>query len=339
MLFRRCLILLLTSLQLFMLQPLRAADSRTLQLDEHQIHLATWGDIQDTALPWAVLLSGPIDSWHSDTAWFASVAPLLGKHFRVIAIDRASMVTNRADSPVGYTHFAQDIADVFARYQIESSIVVAFASSNIALQLFLQHPQSIGKVDRALLIDPDVLTTFSTASYIEDAKPFKNNLDKYLDYIRAGKYTARVEQKNSTDKNHLKALDSNRKNTDWQYAQRLFDARLQINNQLNLFREIAIYNQDLQAVMATNWPAQVAVTIFDTDFELQYIESADSEASKKSLIRWKLDGKDYYQSLVGLNPDSRYIETKSRSHLYQFEHPEKILQSMISQSAPVNLVD
>ncbi len=310
----------------------KKAESRILQVDGHDIHVGLWGNVENSKAPWVVLLSGPNGSWHSDTAWFASLAPLLAETHRVIAIDRASLVTDNANNPLGYAHFATDIQAVFGQFNIESATVVAFASSNISLQLFLQKPDNQGAVKRALLIDPDALTDFSSARYVEDAKPFKDNLEKYVDYISAGKYTPRVKQKNAADQEKVLALINGGDKFDKQYFDTLFQARLALNNQINLFKEIAIYHRDLHTVMQTNWPKSVPITIFDTDFELEYAESAEDEKVKKSLLDWRLDAKAYYQELVKLNPNSEYIETNSRSHLYQMEHPEKIIE-LISSSA------
>jgi pimeloyl-ACP methyl ester carboxylesterase len=248
----------------------------------------------------------------------------------VIAIDRAGLVTNQADAPVGYHHFAKDIAEVFDNMKIEKPIVIAFASSNISLQLLLQSPEQQNNIRRAFLIDPDALTDFSSARYIEDAKPFKDNLDKYVEYILAGKYTERVKQKNAADREKVMSMLKQFKNVDWDYFNSLFKARLTLNNQVNLFKEIAVYNDDLNAVMKTKWPSNVPMTIFDTDFELEYAESAETDELRQSLIAWKEDAKGYYQSITARHPDSEYIETLSRSHLYQFEKPDELINTILA---------
>jgi hypothetical protein len=63
-----------------------ATQSQSLQVDGHPLHVLQWGDWSRTDLPTLVLLSGPIDSWHSDSAWWASMGPKLAQDYKVIAV-------------------------------------------------------------------------------------------------------------------------------------------------------------------------------------------------------------------------------------------------------------
>ena len=294
----------------------------------HAVHLAYWKTPQSENKPTVVLLSGPIDSWHSDTAWFSNMGPLLAATHNVIAIDRAGLVLAQEDAPVGYQHFATDLAIVLKDLSVKNATVVAFASSNITLQYyFANHPNQTA-LSRAVLIDPDALTEYSSARYSNDAKPFKDNAKAYQDYVAEGKYTPRVEQKNAADKAQVEALAKQSGEIltmDWRYLESLFKARLAIPNQLNLFREIARYDEDLAGVMALSWPKNIPTYIADTAFEQAYIDTSDDPEQKKELQTWQQDAADYYQRLAELNPKNRYIPISSHAHLYQMEAPKTVI--------------
>lgn len=305
--------------------------AQTLKVDGHTLHIESWNTAAQVDKPSIVLLSGPIDSWHSDSAWWAWLGPELAKTHRVIAIDRAGLVTATPEAKVGYQHFAQDLAEVFEQLQLRDALVVAFASSNISVQLYLaQHPQQRA-IKQVIMIDPDVLTPFSIARYKNDAAPFKQNLTRYTEYVKAGNYMARTEQKNATDLALLQSLSGGSQAVDWQYVDKLQQARLNIINQVNLFNEIAIYEQDLDAAASTQWPASMPLIVVDTDFEAKYIETEQDESVKADLITWQQDAVQYYQQLTALHPASRYIPSSSRAHLYQFAQIEQLM-TLIAQT-------
>ncbi|GAC13795.1 alpha/beta fold hydrolase [Aliiglaciecola lipolytica] len=303
---------------------IQAEPSRSINIDNHPLHVAVWDSPRNQQKPWVVLISGPIDSWHSDTAWFASAAPVLAKHYRVLAIDRAGMVNSLKDAPVGYSHFAKDLVLTLDEFAIQDATLIAFASSNISAQIALQN--SLSKpISSVVLIDPDVLTEFSIARYSQDAMPFKDNLEKYVEYVSEGKYTPRVKQKNQTDLETLQSFPP-LPDTDWQYVTDMMNKRLEIQNQINLFLEIARYQQDLEHAASFSWPKNIATVIIDTQFEDKYISEADSEEDKIGLQQWQQDAKSYYQHLANLSDGNRYIESKSKSHLFQFEQPDRLLE-------------
>ncbi|MDO6695520.1 alpha/beta hydrolase [Aliiglaciecola sp. 3_MG-2023] len=305
-----------------------SVESMEVKIDEHPLHVSFWGEKNALQKPWVVLISGPIDSWHSDSAWFAASAPILAQHYRVIAIDRAATVVNLADAPVGYTHFALDLNLTLQHFNIQNATLVAFASSNISAQIALQENRE-KRVSNVVLIDPDVLSEFSIARYNQDALPFKNNLEKYLTYISQHKYSARVKQKNQADLEKLTSL-STLATTNWQYVTKLMDKRLEIHNQKNLFIEIANYHQDLQQAAKLVWPQHIPTVIIDTQFEDSYIAQTDNQEQKAGLIKWQKDGTEYYQRLVRLSDQNRYLTTPSKAHLFQFERPFELL-SIIQQ--------
>lgn len=305
------------------------AKSKILLVDEHSLHVTTWGKLSDQNLPWVVMISGPIDSWHSDSAWFAHVAPILANNFRVMAIDRAGQVNGIEDAPVGYQHFAKDLHLVLSQYAIENATLIAFASSNVSAQIYFDQHKTQRAIDGVLLIDPDVLTPFSIDRYAADAKPFKDNLEQYLDYISQGKYTSRVEQKNTADMTVLKTLSTS-ETADWRHVEKIFASRLLVNNQISLFREIARYNEDLQAAAKVSWPAHIPTIIVDTQFETKYIENTEDQEAKDGLIAWQKDAKAYYKALANINTENIYREVSTQAHLFQVEQPQVVAELVVT---------
>lgn len=312
---------------LFFTTLLSAQDFKThiLKINDHPLHVVTWGEINNVDKPAIVLLSGPIDSWHSDSAWWAGIGKALSETHRVIAIDRAGIATQNADAPLGYLPFAKDVKATLNHFKVQQSTLIAFASSNItAIQYFSIYPEQ-QHISRVVMIDPDVLTDFSAARYSSDAKPFRDNLEPYLAYIGEGKYIPRVEQKNAMDKDTITKLVGEKNAVEWALVDAMADARLNIINQQNLFKEIAIYGEELAQAKQLNWPASIPLIIIDTQFEQAYIAHTEDEEAKKGLAQWQADGKKYYQSLSKLSPNNRYIEVNSEAHLYQYAEPKALL--------------
>lgn len=301
-----------------------ATQSELLQVDGHPIHVLKWGDWTRSDLPTLVLLSGPIDSWHSDSSWWASLGPRLAKDHKVIAVDRAGIYNQLHDAPVGYEHFADDLYILFKQLNIQQSTVVAFASSNITVNVFFARHPLDSAISRVVMIDPDVLTAQSIARYKNDARPFKDKQQEYLAYVAEGKYIPRVEQKNAADLATLKELGKDDVQMDWSIVEQMFTARLAIANQLNLFREIARYGEDLDAAFSHSLPEAIPLTIIDTDFEMAYVDTAEDEKSKTELLQWRDDAKQYYQQQVSQSKQGRYIPVATRAHLFQVEQAQAL---------------
>src|SRR5690606_30704999 len=101
------------------------------------------------------------------------------------------------------------------KMELDNLTIVSFASANNALHLYLhKHP---AKVKKVVMLDPDVLTPYSIGRYKKDAQPFVDNQQDYLEYVSAGKYTSRVEQKNAGELTHLRELVGEDSDMDWAY--------------------------------------------------------------------------------------------------------------------------
>ena len=301
------------------------AQSNIIQIDGHPLHIATWGQ-QDNNEATIVLLSGPIDSLFSDSAWWSTLGPKLAKTHRVIAIDRAGIATQEDNAQVVYQHFAKDIHFALDALHVKNATIVAFSSSNIALQFYLASQPEQSRVRRVIMVDPDVLTDYSIARYKEDAKTFKDNIDEYLVYVSEGKYIARVEQKNAGDMALLKKLIGDNTHVDWLLVEKMFKARLDIAYQKNLFREMAIYGQELDAAAELVWPMGMPLTIVDTDFESVYAANIKDAETKAGILHWAQNGQDYYKRLVARTNQGNYIQSKSPAHLFQVAETESFAE-------------
>ncbi|WP_416307590.1 alpha/beta fold hydrolase [Neptunicella sp. SCSIO 80796] len=297
---------------------------QNITIDQHPVHYAEWNtEATKSDKSIILMLSGPSDTWHSDSAWWTGLGPKLAKNFRVIALDRAGQVNNLENAPVGYQHLALDLHFFIEQMQLDNLTIISFASANIALNIYLNEHS--GKVKKVIMLDPDVLTPYSISRYKKDAQPFVDNQHNYLEYVSAGKYVARVEQKNAGELAHLQKLVGDDPDMDWSYLHSMFDKRLSIQNQLNMFKEIALYGNDLDAASVVEFPPSIPLAIIDTQFEKIYIEESEDAEEKAALIKWEADAKQYYQSLIDNVAQGRYIEVQSREHLFQFSEPQTII--------------
>ena len=302
-------------------------NSQIITLNQHPSHLITWGDMSDKTKPELILLSGPIDSWHSDSAWWATVAEPLSKQYRVFALDRAGQVTANPKANVGYLPLADDLHELIRVYKMQNPMVVAFASSNLTIMQYLNKHHQSQPLKAVVMIDPDVLTEFSIKRYQGDAEPFEQNLDKYLAYIGEGKYVDRVKQKNANDRALIEKL-AVKKPVDWSLVDKMFNHRLDIVNQQNQFREIAIYGKELASVANIPWPQSLPLMVIDTQFEQAYIEHSEDQKAIEGLSAWQQDGKQYYQGLASEATQGVYLEVKSKAHLYQVENPQRFITKL-----------
>ena len=124
----------------------------------------------------------------------------------------------------------------------------------------------------------------------------------------------------------MQALSGSAQSVDWLYVDKLQRARLKIANQLNLFNEIAIYDEDLDAAAATTWPTTMPLILIDTEFESEYIDAEADEVARAGLVAWQQDAVEYYRHITSLHSASRYIASSSRAHLYQFAEIKQLIE-------------
>lgn len=296
-----------------------------------QVHVMDWSDasLAKTAEV-VILLSGPTDNWNSDSAWFARLGPKLARTHRTIAIDRAGLVGAKADAVLGYVPFAADLDAVLQKLEIKACTVIAFASSNMTLHTYFARQQD-SVISRVIMIDPDVLTAFSIGRYSKDALPMKENLEKYLAFIGEGKYADRALEKNTAEMAHLKELAGQDADTDWDYVEKMFAARLEIQNLQNLIAEIARYDEDLNRAKDIPFPSQIPLTIIDTDFEQGYINQSQDADAIAGLKAWREDAATYYRKLTDASVKGVLVTLPTKEHLLPFSDPDLLLKLIRSE--------
>ncbi|MGX5175576.1 alpha/beta fold hydrolase [Aliikangiella sp. IMCC44653] len=301
--------------------------TKVIAVDGHNLQYTEWfSGAPKTKLPTLLLLSGPNDNWNSDSTWFARLAPKLSASFRVIALDRAAIGLAQPEVPLGYAHFATDLNLFMQKLNLNEVNVIAFASANISLlHYFNQATRNPTKINSLILIDPDVITDFSIKRYAKDAYPFKKNQQSYAEYIKQGKYLARAKQKNQIEQTHLQQLALNDPMVDWEFIKNEFNKRLISQNLVNLFGEIAIYDQDLKSTQGLKFPSTLKLVVFDTDFESHYISQSENPEMQQGLIEWRKDAKKYYQRLVAQQTHAEYIEVAEKEHLLMFSQPNRFI--------------
>ena len=164
----------------------------------------------------------------------------------------------------------------------ESLIVVAFASSNISIQIALQNQAVRKKVEGLVLIDPDVLTEHALNHYTSESENYRKNWQQLEDYIKAGKYQERMSKKIAEETKHLKSIIPDHLNEfmDWDLYKKYIETRGTDNYQLNKFKEVTVYKADLEKAMQSSIPDSIPVVILDSDFETAYLANIKDEKAK-----------------------------------------------------------
>jgi len=312
--------------------------SEVVEINKQRLHLTFWSDSDigsnrhssnSKLKSTVILLSGPTDNWNSDSAWYARLAPKLAKTHQVIIIDRAGQVLANPNAKVGYAQFGDDLNQLFEHLKLKNITIISFASANLALNQFFSVDTTTN-VKSVIMIDPDVLLPNAIARYTKDALPFKQNLIKYSNYIDAGKYNQRALQKNQSELEQLKKLSNDDVDTDWNYVKEIFSKRLESENLKNLFREIAIYEEDLNNAFSKSFPKNIPLTIIDTNFEQHYIEQSKENKEIEDLRAWRQEASQYYKRLSTLSDKNQYIHLTTKEHLVPFSDPE-LLVKLINQ--------
>ena len=82
-------------------------NSQLISIGDKEIHVRVMGEKHKNIKPTIVLLSGPNENWHSDSAWFALLQPMLAQNYHVISIDRAGNAFSTTSDNPSYRLFAQ----------------------------------------------------------------------------------------------------------------------------------------------------------------------------------------------------------------------------------------
>lgn len=300
--------------------------SRLLPVSDRSLHVRSLGtDKPGTAV---LLLSGPTDHWHADTGWFALLQPLLAKHYRVHAIDRAGHGFSELSPEPSYQQFADDLAVLLPQLEKQPVLVVAFASSNLALHHYFAK-YGTRQLQSVLLIDPDGLHPELLSFYAEQAQMFQQ-ADKLAEYVNAGKYDARAAQFRQQEREHLQQIlpPALANQMDWPFYDAIATQRLDRARILARFAETARYDRDVMGASAVPWPATLPVWSYDTDFELSAVDSAKEPEEKAKLARWHRLSSEWMQGL----PGQCRISSSSREHLATVAEADKLV-TLVTQLA------
>lgn len=305
------------------LVPVASAEVDKQELDGIQLSSISKGD--NTTKPKLLLLSGPTDNWHSDLAWWVLGQNYLAQNYSTIAIDRAGQGFSGVIANPSYQDFAERLM-IYIKRQKQPIIVLAFASSNLSVRIALQDPKVVAKVKAIILIDPDVLTGHAIDHYTGESENYRKNWQQLEDFIRAGKYQARVKQKVLAEKEHLEKIIPEElvPFMDWQLYQQYEKVRLTDVYQLRKFKEITAYKKDLEAARKAEIPKEIPVVILDSDFETAYLKTIEDPKVKDGIIKWRDQGKRQFFEQAKKHSCGAYWPVNSQEHLLTYTRPDLI---------------
>lgn len=280
--------------------------------------------------PAIALLAGPNQNFHSDSAWFSLVQPLLAKQYRVYAIDRLGNAWSDTATDLSYRRFARDLGSVLMTLQEKEVVVVAFASGSIAARLFHQQYQNSIKVKGMLLIDPDIPMPQSLALY--QAHPvdwYQAQLDNLLPHLATGAWNVRTHDKLKAEREGVTALiaPQYQRLMDWQYFDLVSQQRLLVSHQQSRAREIASYTADLEAYQALAPISSVPISVIDSDFEAAEVVADLSNAA--AINAWQQESAEWNQTQASLSGGD-YLPLANSHHLVMLQQPEVVLQAVQS---------
>lgn len=294
--------------------------SSLVQVGDKNMHVRLMG--QQHAGPAVVLLPGPNQNYHSDSAWFALLQPILAEKYRVYSIDRFGNGFSDVADELSYRRFAEDLALVLQQLDEQQVVIVAMASASISARLFYQQQQQAFDIKAMLLVDPDVPLPNALSVYQGyPADWYQENLQALLPHLATGAWTERTAEKLQAERSHAEQLVGNNPLMDWHYFDLISQQRLLISHQQSRAIEIAAYSADLDAYAALPMLIAIPVSVIDTDFEQAQIDAAPENAELLRL--WQQESNSWNQDQATLS-HGQYIALADGDHLVALQQPEKI---------------
>ncbi|GAB2916238.1 alpha/beta fold hydrolase [Rheinheimera gaetbuli] len=309
-------------------QPELPDHSQLVSTEQGQFHVRAMG--LNNPGPAVVLLAGPNYNYHSDSAWFAAVQPLLAQQYRVYSIDRLGNAYSSTSEDLSYRRFANDLALVLQKLEETQITLVAFASSSISARWFYQQYQQQFAINAMLYIDPDIPLPHSLSLYQGyPADWYLANLPALIPHLAAGNWTARTQAKLDIEYQQVQQLVAQHNvQLDWSYFEQIMQLRLLIPQQQARAREIAAYAADLDGYAALPMVTSIPVSVIDSDFEQQQIEQAANEPElAAALQQWQQEGSAWSAEQAALS-NGQYLPLSSSDHLVPLQQPEKIKQAL-----------
>lgn len=313
-------------------KPTLPQGSQRVEVAGQSYHVRSLG--QSTTGPALILLAGPNQNYHSDSAWYSLLQPMLAQQYRVHAIDRLGNAWSDTDPELSYQRFAKDLPAIISALGEQNIVLVAFASSSISARLLLQQDNPGFTTQGLLLIDPDIPLSQSVANY--SGYPvdwYQANLAALLPHLAEGHWTQRTADKLATERQQVAQLvpAAYQHLMDWQYFDLVQQQRLLLGHQQSRAREIANYANDLQLYSELELLTSVPVTIIDTDFELAEIAKNPDQAASYQQMRAEAAQWGQRQAEVS---GGHYIAVNQQEHLLMLQQPEQIMQALLLMLEP-----
>ncbi len=293
------------------------------------VHVRSMGLEHDgTAI---ILLSGFNKNYHSDSAWFSLLQPLIAKNNRVHVIERFGNGFSSLIENPSYIGFASALDKTISALDEKKIILVSFASGNILAHAWHNSPDSHNteKLTAMVWIDPDILLPHSIALYQDwPVSWYREVTDGLIKHISQGNWTQKTRDKLIGERMNINALIpvEYREDMDWSYYDLISQPREEIDKQLIRAKEIVNYHDDLAAVLGDSVLTSSPITVIDTDFETGEIAQADA-ASKRALSLWQQEGSQWSQRLSE-NSGGEYIPLVDSEHMAVFERPDTIIKAI-----------
>ena len=307
--------------------------SELIQQGQHQFHVRRMAPQQpDRQFPVIILLAGPNQNFHADSAWFALLQPLLAQKYQVLAIDRlGNGFSSDAENP-SYQRFSKDLVDLLPVLTPQPVIIVSFASASISAHMLYSLQTAAQpitpQVQAMLWIDPDIATPQALTMY--QGYPvdwYHKHLPQLLPELAKGVWNERTVQKLLAERSEIDTLLSSayRGSMDWSYFDAISGQRLFEKRQQQRAIEIANYTEDLNLYAALPAIVDIPVSVIDSDFESAAIQADPAQA--EPLRRWQEQG-ILWSEAVARRSGGQYISLKNSHHLVMFQHPEKIVAAV-----------
>ncbi len=298
--------------------------SELVQVDDKRFHVRLMGE--QHAGPAVVLLAGPNQNYHSDSAWFSLLQPVLAEKYRVYSIDRLGNGFSDAADDVSYRRFADDLAAVLQALEEQRVVVVAMASASISARLFYENHHQTTDIKAMLLLDPDVPTANALSVYQGyPADWYLANLEALIPHLASGAWTERTMEKLQAERSHAEQLVGTNPLMDWQYFDLISQQRLLVSHQQSRAREIAAYTADLDAYADLPMLNAIPVSVIDTDFEQAQIDANPESAAQLRL--WQQESNNWNQQQAE-QANGQYIVLSDSDHLVPLQQPEKITAAL-----------
>ncbi|WP_199608979.1 alpha/beta hydrolase [Flocculibacter collagenilyticus] len=305
-------------------QPALPEHSELIKVGENTLHIRTMGDSSEK--PTIVLLSGPNKNYHSDSAWFSLLQPILAEDYKVIAIDRPGNAWSTFNESTSYTHFTDVLHQTLTQLNENNVILVAFSSANITASLFEQKYGQDDAINLAgmLWIDPDIFLPHSIAMYQDfPVTYYREMLNDLLPYLAEGGWTERTQNKIIAERTEVESLldEGSSALMDWSYFDAVSQQRILVDRQQTRALEIANYHDDLNLVANLPLITSIPVSVIDSDFEQQSID--DNPDYEEVLTQWMEEGTEWSKQVVN-SAGGQYIPIESGHHLVPLQHPQLI---------------